>query len=218
MHENVTDEHISLMTELGSCCGLDRYVVTDKSDPSFVLVGKTFWFSRLKAKVEGQGEGTRLMKRLVEILDEQGITVVNALNPYGSMGMSALTEFYKKYGFREVEKGLMIRNPKKKHTIHELEAILKEDECPIEILPNGEVRAVSEGTDGGFISVSLALWMFKQIEKETDLTEVKSAKNSRMIGAKLIDRLDKIDTLCEEFRERIEGESKMLKEVVEGLT
>ena len=31
-----------------------------------------------------------------------------------------------------------------KPTIHELEKILDEPDCPIEVLPNGEVRAVSE--------------------------------------------------------------------------
>ncbi len=110
--ETVNDERISLWTELGSCAELDRYF----GDPElcglgFVPTDNLFWFARLKAKVEGQGEGTRLMKRLVEILDERGVTVVNALNPYGSMDMQALTAFYKKYGFCEVEKGLMVRKP-----------------------------------------------------------------------------------------------------------
>ncbi len=112
--ETVDDDHISLMTELGSIAELDRCslglsktanIQLDLSDP-------VFWFARLKAKVEGQGEGTRLMKRLIEILDERGISVVNSLNPYGSMDMQALTEFYKKYGFSEVEKGLMVRKSK----------------------------------------------------------------------------------------------------------
>lgn len=109
--ENMTDEHISLMTEMGSCCELDRFLNPPYVIRAFCCVDKLFWFARLKAKVEGQGEGTRLMKRLVEILDERGITVVNALNPYGSMDMEVLTEFYKKYGFVEIEKGLMVREP-----------------------------------------------------------------------------------------------------------
>jgi len=120
IHETVTDDRISLWTELGSCCELDRYrrvkflwpTSVDRCDLPLETTSKLFWFTRLKAKIEGQGEGTRLMKRLVEILDEREITVVNALNPYGSMDMQALTGFYKKYGFIEVEKGLMIRRPK----------------------------------------------------------------------------------------------------------
>ena len=114
--ENVDYAHISLMTELGSCCELDRYSTASNlrlaiSDPVLYLdlPDPVFWFTRLKAKVEGRGEGTRLMRRLVEILDERGITVVNALNPYGSMDVQALTEFYKKYGFSEVEEDLMVR-------------------------------------------------------------------------------------------------------------
>ena len=112
-YEHVTDDRISMMTEMGSCCELDRYFSSDADfcDLGFVPADNLFWFTRLKAKVEGQGEGTRLMKRLVEILDEREITVVNALNPYGSMDMQALTGFYEKYGFSEVEKGLMVRNP-----------------------------------------------------------------------------------------------------------
>ncbi len=114
--ETVNDERISLWTELGSCAELDRYQprgddALDLLYPIPNLSDPVFWFARLKAKVEGQGEGTLLMRRLVEILDERGVTVVNALHPYGSMDMQTLTEFYKKYGFFEVEKGLMVRRP-----------------------------------------------------------------------------------------------------------
>ena len=81
----------------------------------------------------------------------------------------------------------------------------------------------TEGTDDGFISVSLVRWMLKQIEKETDLTEVreegldyiKGPKGPMMVGVKMINRFERIDTLCEEFHKRIEGEKAMIQQIVD---
>jgi len=108
--ENVTDTHIELWTKRGSCAQLDVFL-GNLEDLGVKLSGPVFWFSRLKAKVEGEGEGTKLMERLVEILDERQITVVNGLNPYGEMDMEALTRFYTGYGFVSVGDGMMIRLP-----------------------------------------------------------------------------------------------------------
>lgn len=71
-----------------------------------------FFFNRIKAKVEGQGEGTLLMQEVTEILDEEGVTVVNHVDPYGSMDLVPLIKFYEKYGFELVDDRLMVRRPK----------------------------------------------------------------------------------------------------------
>lgn len=79
--------------------------------------------------------------------------------------------------------------------------------------------------DTGFVSVSLVRWMLKQIEKETDLTRVreegmeyiKGPDGPRMVGVKMINRFERIDTLCEDFHKRIDGERKMLAEVMKWL-
>jgi len=110
--ETVSDERISLWTEKASCAELDRYPLDTLESLGLELTEPVFWFCRLKAKVEGQGEGTRLMDRLVQILDERKITVVNILNPYGSMGMDELKDFYRKYGFKDIGNDIMIRYPK----------------------------------------------------------------------------------------------------------
>ena len=110
-HEHITDEHISLWTEIASCAELDRWPLQSFNDLNLELTEPVFWFNRLKAKVEGQGEGTKLMERLVQILDEKKITVVNGLNPYGSMSMDELKDFFKKYGFEDIGNDTMIRYP-----------------------------------------------------------------------------------------------------------
>ena len=53
------------------------------------------------------------MRRLVEILDEKKITVINAMNPYGSMNRTELRKFYEKYGFVRInDDGLLVREPR----------------------------------------------------------------------------------------------------------
>ena len=72
--------------------------------------------------------------------------------------------------------------------------------------------------DGGFISVSLVRWMLKQIEKETDLVEIRrDAKYPKNVGVKMLERIERIDTLCEEFHKRIDDERAMLAEVMKWL-
>jgi len=96
---------------------MDIYQETIKREYGVEIEPPIFFFNRINAKIEGQGEGTLLMQEIVKILDEKGITVVNTLNPYGSMDLEALIEFYKKYGFecvvrvRDPSEGLMIRRP-----------------------------------------------------------------------------------------------------------
>lgn len=118
--ETITEDRIALWTEKGSCCELDlihslfdlyKHWSSMYSDLNIELPEPLFWFARLKAKVEGQGEGTKMMRRLVQILDEKDITVINGVNPYGSMDLEALTGFYKKYGFEDIDEGLMLRRP-----------------------------------------------------------------------------------------------------------
>lgn len=111
--ETITDTGIYLYTEKASCAELDMYDIDLLKDLGCELVDPVFWFSRLKAKVEGQGEGTKLMERLVQILDEKGITVVNGVNPYGSMKMKDLVAFYERYDFVMIKDGIMVRYPKK---------------------------------------------------------------------------------------------------------
>lgn len=96
---------------------MNEYKETLKRKYGIDIEPPIFFFNRIKAKVEGQGEGTLLMREIVKILDEKGITVVNTLNPYGSMDLEALTEFYKKYGFECIVEQLMIRRPNVKDSI-----------------------------------------------------------------------------------------------------
>lgn len=118
--ETVTDARISLWTEKVSCAELDRWPISNFDDLGIELTEPVFWFCRLKAKVEGQGEGTKLMERLVQILDEKQITVVNGVNPYGSskrqgrMSMGELKDFYRKYGFEDIGNDIMVRHPGKR--------------------------------------------------------------------------------------------------------
>lgn len=112
MHiENICDERICLWTEKGSVAELDRWPSNLFETLNCELTEPVFWFCRLKAKVEGEGEGTKLMTRLVQILDEKQITVVNGVNPYGSMSMDELKDFYRKYGFEDIGNDIMIRYP-----------------------------------------------------------------------------------------------------------
>ena len=75
------------------------------------IIGELWYFNRIKVKKEGTGLGTALMKKLVEILDAEKITLWDDLNPYGGMNLQQLTEFNKKFGFITLKRGAMIRYP-----------------------------------------------------------------------------------------------------------
>jgi hypothetical protein len=109
----IGDNYIYLITEKRSVCELDRmdnFLI--ESFSTLDLTPPVFWFSRLKAFKEGEGEGSFLMSELCKILDEKQATVVNIINPYGKMSRKNLTNFYKKYGFKDCN-GVMIRRPQK---------------------------------------------------------------------------------------------------------
>ena len=109
--ENITDKGIYLWTSNYSCAELNVCPSDMLSEIDVTLQDPVFWFCRLKAKVEGRGEGTKLMDRLIDILDAGSISVINGVNPYGSMSMGNLKKFYKKYGFYEVGRDIMVRKP-----------------------------------------------------------------------------------------------------------
>lgn len=112
---NITKDSITLYTKLGSVCELSRLdILAENIYKTYKIKLKPpiFYFNRIKARKEGIGEGSLLMKKLIEILDNKKISVVNELNPYGKLNMNALEKFYSKFGFKKIEKGLMIREPK----------------------------------------------------------------------------------------------------------
>jgi predicted GNAT family N-acyltransferase len=117
IHKNCSNENISIMLEDSSICSLDlmnceRARMADIY--KLKITGDLYWFCRLKAKKEGQGSGTILMKELVKILDEKQAWVMNVINPYGKMTMEQLELFYAKYGFIKIGEGFMYRPPNPK--------------------------------------------------------------------------------------------------------
>jgi len=117
-HVRANECRICLMTEIGSIAELDAdftgfYTkeVHERGGPR--LEGyRVYFFNRLKARKTGIGEGKFLMVELCKILDENGWAVVNTPNPYGPLDEEALNAFYKRFGFKNVIDGLMVRLPK----------------------------------------------------------------------------------------------------------
>tara|TARA_Y100000310_G_C20694347_1_gene824436 strand:+ start:3195 stop:3581 length:387 start_codon:yes stop_codon:yes gene_type:complete len=112
----VRDDYISLNTEMNSTAELSRMgkksVDMYNKDFDMDLKEPVFYFNRIKAREEGKGEGTLMMKELIKILDEKKVTVINELNPYGNLNLEDLQKFYSKYGFVKKQDHLMIRKPK----------------------------------------------------------------------------------------------------------
>lgn len=112
----VRDDYISLNTEMNSTAELSRLekqsVDMYNKDFNMDLKEPVFYFNRIKAREEGKGEGTLMMKELIKILDEKKVTVINELNPYGNLNLEDLQKFYSKYGFVKKQDQLMIRKPK----------------------------------------------------------------------------------------------------------
>jgi GNAT superfamily N-acetyltransferase len=117
--KNVSDERIVIMLDDASIAELDAdsddfWKRALEEDFDIKIEGLLFWFNRLKAgrRGEGTGYGSFLMRELVKVLDQRGITVLNHVNPYGSLNMSQLKSFYKKFGFVDIGRGGMLRYPK----------------------------------------------------------------------------------------------------------
>ena len=76
-----------------------------------------YWFSRLfvHKNLRNRGYATELMKECCQWADEKNVIILNAVRPYGDMGLDAATRFYKKFGFKLIEESqengesLMIR-------------------------------------------------------------------------------------------------------------
>ena len=94
-------DRLAVSAEDGSIAELDR--VFGIQEQLILEPGNWFWFSRIKAKKEGQGVGTRLMTELVALCDEHRVDVFCQLNPYGQLDYEQLRAFYRKFGFVDVE-------------------------------------------------------------------------------------------------------------------
>lgn len=116
----VRDDFICIWTQGASIAELsltNSYKEILEQEYSIKVEQPLFFFNRIKAKVEGRGEGTLLMQEIVKILDEQNVAVINHINPYGSMDLEALVKFYTKFGFKSIDDQLMIRIPNAKGSI-----------------------------------------------------------------------------------------------------
>lgn len=57
-----------------------------------------------------EGVGTRLMRRLIEDADSEGVALVLSAEPYGDLDLEAITAWYRKLGF-EGPPERMVRKP-----------------------------------------------------------------------------------------------------------
>ena len=80
------------------------------------LESPVYYFNRLKVpkEDEGKGFGKQLMIEVCKIADEEGITILNELNPYGNRDMERLKEFFSASGFEDFRtENTMVRRPRK---------------------------------------------------------------------------------------------------------
>lgn len=80
--------------------------------------------STVRALTKGKGDGTRVMKRLMDLADEMGVTLEGIVEPFGQGGMSktALMRWYKSFGFvKKYRHGdEIVRRPKRAQEAREL--------------------------------------------------------------------------------------------------
>ena len=118
----IADDYIIFTTESGSSCELSRITSSIIHKDEFPLdfdripdIKQIYFFNRIKAIKESRGDGTCLMKRLEEYADQNNLTIINPINPYGRMNLKQLNQWFKKYGFEqpiEEEPSYIIRYPK----------------------------------------------------------------------------------------------------------
>jgi predicted GNAT family N-acyltransferase len=62
-------------------------------------LGDVYFFNRLKSNKPGMGGGTKVLKQLLQKIDELGIPLLNPVNSYGNLDQTQLIGYYKKHGF-----------------------------------------------------------------------------------------------------------------------
>ena len=79
-----------------------------------MVTSESWYFNRLSVPVKfrNQGIATQLMRKLIQVLDKNKITLICDINPYGDLDFNQLNKFYKQYGFVEHEEHHLIRYPK----------------------------------------------------------------------------------------------------------
>jgi len=111
--DTANEREIRIYLDSRSCAELDRadYLADDENIQTH-LECPVYWFARIKARVEGQGDGTLLMKRVCDHADHLKATIVNCINPYGRMNLEQLIQWFSKFGFDYVGNETVVRKPK----------------------------------------------------------------------------------------------------------
>ena len=109
MFKNVTHDIITAGTttgvaELSRMTEKEVVGYNDAFNSGITNTSNCFFFNRLKVKVEGKGEGAKIMAEVATILKLLDLSVILVVNPYGNMGLDCLIGFYKKYNFKLIEK------------------------------------------------------------------------------------------------------------------
>ena len=86
---NGTIEVIAKPMGTAELCDLGKYITVEG------LENPVYYFNRIKVRHEGKGTGKELMIEVCKIADENGITILNELNPYGKRDMDSLKDFFK---------------------------------------------------------------------------------------------------------------------------
>lgn len=97
LHERADEREIVVLLESRSVAELNAADFLLKEFPD--LTPPIFWFARIKATVEGIGDGTLMMQRVCHHLDSMGATAVNGINPYGKRDLQELIGFFGLFGF-----------------------------------------------------------------------------------------------------------------------
>lgn len=104
-YENLTPFNISIGTRSGAVAELDRMSLDGFDEP-------VFWFARINAKKEHQGDGTFLMRRICDYVDSLGVSIINCVNPYGSRSLADLISWFEQFGFTKRGPTVIERKPR----------------------------------------------------------------------------------------------------------
>lgn len=79
------------------------------------LTGTIWMITRINvpASARGTGTGSKLLRRILDDADEEGVVLVLGVSPSGGLGARELRQWYSRYGFQHLrESPLMVRYPK----------------------------------------------------------------------------------------------------------
>ena len=119
MSEPIKHEYIKQVHKMGkflsyknlTCYNIDEVLVTFSGIGFCEKKDNVVTLEWIQSKVQGQGDGTRVLNKLTKLADKMNVTIILNPEPWHSMNLKKLKKWYRGHGFKNYSRKLMKRIP-----------------------------------------------------------------------------------------------------------